>query len=390
VQLPEGLVGAAFDASPTQTAIIDDDGEIVYTNRAWREFGAGNGLPCDVTGQNYLEVCDESDDERAHRIADGIRSLLAGERAMVSVEYPCHGPDEERWFTMRAEGFDHGKRRYALVVHLDITDRKQAERRVRDHNERLETMTGVLAHDLRNPLGVALGYATQLDSDDADTIVTSLQRMETIIEDVLALARSGDVNDTLTVELEERARAAWAQVETPNASLAVSDSASFEADPDLLDHVFENLFRNAVEHGSTGSHPRADNAVEHGSTGPRSQAHEDAVEHGSTSNRPTDDDAVEHGSTSDAVGSGDAATVTVRVGALVDDSTDGVAGFYVEDDGPGIPADQREAVLDRGYTTDPSSTGLGLAMVAHVVDAHDWTISIAEERTGGARFEVRF
>ena len=75
--------------------------------------------------------------------------------------------------------------------------------------------------------------------------------------------------------------------------------------------------------------------------------------------------------------------MTVTVGAIDSD------GFYVEDDGPGIPADTRETVFDHGYTTSETGTGFGLPIVNEIVEAHGGTISVLEGHDGGARFEIR-
>ncbi|WP_226042529.1 sensor histidine kinase [Natrinema sp. DC36] len=62
-------------------------------------------------------------------------------------------------------------------------------------------------------------------------------------------------------------------------------------------------------------------------------------------------------------------------------------GFFVEDDGPGIPIDERESVLEYGHTTSPSGSGFGLAIVSQIADGHGWAIRITESADGGARFE---
>ncbi|WP_235019798.1 HAMP domain-containing sensor histidine kinase [Natrialba sp. INN-245] len=118
-----------------------------------------------------------------------------------------------------------------------------------------------------------------------------------------------------------------------------------------------------------------------GSTSPRSQTPEDAVEHGSTSHAGADGsaDAVEHGAGDSTDESGER---TVRVGW-----DEGV--LFVEDDGPGIPADERENVFDHGYTTSADGTGFGLAIVEAIADAHGWAIDVGEGIDGGARFEIR-
>ena len=64
------------------------------------------------------------------------------------------------------------------------------------------------------------------------------------------------------------------------------------------------------------------------------------------------------------------------------------AGFYVEDDGPGIPADEREAIFDAGYSTRADGTGFGLSIVQRVVEAHEWEIAVTDGNEGGARFEI--
>jgi signal transduction histidine kinase len=73
--------------------------------------------------------------------------------------------------------------------------------------------------------------------------------------------------------------------------------------------------------------------------------------------------------------------VTVTVGELAD-------GFYIEDDGPGIPEGDWQTVFDPGYSTAEQGTGFGLSIVKQVVDAHDWAIEITEGTKGGARFEI--
>jgi signal transduction histidine kinase len=114
------------------------------------------------------------------------------------------------------------------------------------------------------------------------------------------------------------------------------------------------------------------------------------VDHGSTGAQPADERAADHDSAStqsaaeDAVEGDSAATdrLTVRVGELA-----GGDGFYVEDDGPGIPEAERERVFEAGYTTDHNGIGLGLTFVAQLADAYGWEYALTEGSDGGARFE---
>lgn len=124
------LVPPAVDTLPVNLAVLDDEGTILFTNRAWREFGRENDLAMrpSTVGTNYIEVTDEADDETARTVAAGLRDLLAGERDLLEVEYPCHSPDERRWFLMRAAPFERDGERFVAVVHIDVTGRVQAER----------------------------------------------------------------------------------------------------------------------------------------------------------------------------------------------------------------------------------------------------------------------
>jgi signal transduction histidine kinase len=153
--------------------------------------------------------------------------------------------------------------------------------------------------------------------------------MEDLVEDLQSLTLAEQpVQETERVSLGRLADESWSLVETDGATLRVDADGRFEADPHRLQQVFENLFRNAVEHGGEG--------------------------------------------------------VTVRVGTIDGNPT---AGFFVADDGRGIPPDEREAVLESGYSS-ADGTGLGLAIVDGIVGAHDWDLSVTESADGGARFEV--
>ena len=253
-----------------------------------------------------------------------------------------------------------------LTTHIETAvQRADAESELRTERDRLEEFASVVSHDLRNPLNVAQGRVEllkeQTASDHVDPIDRSLSRMESIITDVLALAREGDaVGDVSTVDLETCVADAWATVDTGSATLQYPDElGTVDADAGRLRQLFENLFRNSVEHGSTSNRAEPGDAVEHGSTGSDSTPGEEATDH-------TDP------------------AVTVRVGRLDDGE-----GFYVEDDGPGIPPDERDAIFEHGYTTGSGGTGLGLTIVERIAEAHDWTISVTDSRSGGARFELR-
>lgn len=217
-----------------------------------------------------------------------------------------------------------------LAVVRDITDRKLRERELKRKNERLEEFTSVVSHDLRNPLSVAQGRlelaSEECDSEHLSAIGRAHDRMETLIEDLLELARDGKTTAELEdVNLADVIANSWQNVETADATLHIDTTQTIRADHSRLQQLLENLIRNAVEHGG--------------------------------------DD------------------VTVRAGDLA-------SGFFIEDDGPGIPEQKRERVFEAGYTTADKNSGFGLEIVSEVVDSHGWEIHVTEGSEGGARFEV--
>ncbi|WP_246983459.1 histidine kinase N-terminal 7TM domain-containing protein [Halorientalis marina] len=306
--------------------------------------------------------------------------VLRGEEPVheLNAEIWVETHDGERCYditfsALDGDGDDGAETAHVVLMH-DITDQKEREERLQrqtealegkttqlEHqNERLDEFASIVSHDLRNPLNVAGGRLELLLADegeeltvprsDLEAIKDAHGRMEAIIDDALTLARQGKaITETAPVSVGSVARTAWENVETGDATAEIDCTATVEADRDRLLNVFENLFRNAVEHGSTGNQ----NASRSG----------DAVEHGST----------------------DTASVTVTVG---DVGRDDDQGFYVADDGPGIPDAEKEAVLDRGYTTSESGTGFGLAIVTDIANAHGWDVAVTDSTDGGARFEV--
>jgi len=207
--------------------------------------------------------------------------------------------------------------------------RDRATERLQRQNERLAEFASMVSHDLRNPMGVVEGSlelaADTGDLDHLDRARDALDRMNELVDDLLALARSdAPLGETETVDLASCSRECWANVPTAGATLVVETTRSVDADPTRLRQLLQNVFRNAIEHG-------------------------------------------------------DAATVTVG-------DLDG--GFYVADDGGGVPEEERQRVFERGFSTAADGTGVGLAIVADVARAHDWAVAVTDGASGGARVEV--
>ncbi|MFC6615879.1 PAS domain S-box protein [Halopenitus salinus] len=238
---------------------------------------------------------------------------------------------------------------------VERTERlRERERELTRQNDRLEEFASVASHDLRNPLNVAKGRlhlameeADAAARDDLADVERALDRMEELIEDLLALAREENTEtDETAVPLDDLARGCWDDVETDGATLRVETDRRIRADEGRLRQILENLFANAVEHGSTS---------------PPSQTREDAVDHGSTGS--------------------DGVRITVG-------ETDEEPGFFVADDGSGIPEPERDRVFEYGYSGSESGTGFGLSIVDQAAGAHGWDVRATASETGGARFEI--
>jgi len=228
----------------------------------------------------------------------------------------------------------HGDEPMLLGVARDISDRKAREEELRRQNERLDEFASVVSHDLRTPLNVADGRIRLAresgDLSHLDDAESALDRMEQLIQDALTLARDGrTVESQSPVVLPQLVRTAWNGVGDGDATISVFDEQiTVLADEPRLKRSLENVLRNAVEHA-------------------------------------------------------DEPHIDVRAA-----TADGSAAISVCDDGPGIPADERDDVLRSGYTTSSDGSGLGLGIVSRIADAHGWTLSLSESDAGGLCVEL--
>ncbi|QLD86983.1 histidine kinase [Natronomonas halophila] len=298
--------------------LVDAEGKVRDWNRAAQQLFPALG---DTRGDSLTAVLPSVAD-----VSDDSDSILELDR---------YG--RTRYYRVTVNQFSANTARLGRQITLtDITNREQYRRQLERQNERLERFASLVSHDLRNPLSVAKGRV-ELSLEEGtqpehlEPARDALDRMEELIDELLTLARTGrQIDETETVRVAPLATRSWEMVDAPDASLVVEDGldTSVEADPERLQQLFENLFRNAVEHG-----------------GP---------------------------------------DVTVTVGALAE-----APGFYVADDGGGIPAEVRGEVFEPGFSTAEQGTGFGLPIVREIVEAHGWRIHITEAAGGGARFEIR-
>jgi len=141
---------AILNALPAHIALLDTSGVIITVNEAWRRFATVNALQRDdFVGQNYLNVCESAKGECAEEAlsaADGIRRVLTGGQKEFSLEYPCHSPGEKRWFRLMVTPLNENLLAGAVVMHVNVTERRLAEEILRESQQRLEVETRRL-HD---------------------------------------------------------------------------------------------------------------------------------------------------------------------------------------------------------------------------------------------------
>jgi PAS domain S-box-containing protein len=313
---------------------IDAESEIVYANPAVEDILGY--APEELIGSSKMKIIPER--LQPVHMAALASYVETGERNIDwdGIELPAEheeGHEVSTLISLREHEYD-GEQYFTGIIR-DISERKRREEQLRDQKERLDEFADILAHDIRNPLSVAIGYTDiareEHDAPELESIAESLSRIDDLVDDVLALSKDGrSIGETEPVDVEAVVRESWRNVGTGEATLRIDgDLGGIDADESRFRELLENLFRNAVEHGG--------------------------------------DDT------------------TVSVGRTPDDGT-----LYVADDGPGIPEDVRREVFEYGYSTSEAGTGYGLSIVAQIAEGHGWEVSATEGDDGGARFEIAF
>ena len=321
---------ALYEGSPDMIDIHDESGRIVDANRAMTtELGYDHE---EIVGMDVWEIDDEMDPEEGIELWRGLDM-----DETVRLETTFNRADDSTFpVEVHVRRVDvQGEDRF-LASSRDISDRKAYQQQIERENERLDEFASIVSHDLRNPLNVLSGYLRLAretgDKSYFDRCDTAIDEMNRLIDDVLTLARQGDaVGSVEQVSFDELA-----------SRYGTDGFGSVELDGDTTDPVEIEVEADTDVLADPG---RLTRLLEN--------LFRNAAEHG-----------------------GD----RVVIGDLPD-------GFYVADDGPGVPEDQRDEVFESGYTTSDTGTGFGLAIVERIAEAHGWEVTLTESETGGARFE---
>jgi signal transduction histidine kinase/ActR/RegA family two-component response regulator len=265
-----------LDALPAHIALLDDRGCIVAVNASWRQFAEANSFrdPDQGVGESYLQVCERCDDPAAREVGDGLAALLAGERRQFELEYPCHAPQEQRWFRLMASALDHGGRTVgAVVMHVDITKLRRTEQKLQEARDAAEAANrakdhflAMLSHELRTPLAPVLATVSRLQDDprlrglrrEMALVRRNVELEARLIDDLLDLTRISqgkleldrqlvEIGPLLDLAIQiccvEESSAGRVRVETDIAP----ELPPVEADGSRLTQVFWNLINNAVK-----------------------------------------------------------------------------------------------------------------------------------------------
>jgi PAS domain S-box-containing protein len=320
-----------FETAPDPVVVVSANGAIDKVNPAFGEtFDVEPGA---AIGQTLVDIGVTSE-EFATAFDHGLERTAPDDEFGRTLTFTYEETEStERYIELNADRLcEDGEVTGWVGILRDVTEREQTRQKLEEKNDRLENFANIVSHDLRNPLSVARGHLDLVRetgaTDSLDQIDRSLDRMAQLIDEILTLAQQGEtITERSTVDLSAVVTAAWETADTGGATLQIDDGlGTVEADESRLTQLFENLFRNAVDHNSE--------------------------------------------------------TVTISVGPIED------CGFYVADDGCGIPESKREQVLERGFTTSTDGTGFGLSIVGRIVDAHGWEITVTESENGGAQFEI--
>jgi len=322
--------------------IIENTSAIVYVKDLEGRYTLVNSRYEEVLGMDREEILGQTDfglqsAEYAREVRENdLRALQTGGPIEVE-EAACRGGEVRTYISVKMPIFDGGEPVAVCGISTDITERTRREEALERKNEQLDQFASLVGHDLRNPLNTLSASLELAEStgDEAhfERCRRALDRMDRLLADLLALAREGrDIDEREPLSLRAVVEETWTTLETGDLGLTVEGSATIAADRTRLTQLFENLFRNAAEH---------------------------------------------------ATAAGESGGITVTVGTL-----ERRAGFYVEDDGSGIPESERDEVFRAGFTTAEAGTGFGLSIVEEIAEAHGWAVAATGSEAGGARFEI--
>jgi PAS domain S-box-containing protein len=358
---------STIDGLSTHLCVLDGNGTILATNKAWRKFAETNPpAPHRADkGDNYLQVCDEvtgNEAADAAAFAEGIRAVIRGARAEFAMEYACHSPTEQRWFLGRVTRFAGDGSVRVVVAHENVSERKKLEEQFRQAQklEGIGQLAGGVAHDFNNILAVIQMQADLLKSDDTlskaqleltSEIAAAAQRAAALTRQLLLFSRKETMRPE-DLDLDQSINDMTKMLRrTLGADIQLQFKFSMQplfihADAGMVDQILLNLTVNA----------------------------RDAMPNGGllvieTSAAEFDEEAA-------------ARSAQARPGQFV--------CLSVSDTGCGIPRENLSKIFEPFFTTKEvgKGTGLGLATVFGIVQQHKGWINVYSEVGRGTTFRI--
>ncbi len=391
----ERLAHSTVDALSAHIAILDENGEIIHVNRAWREFAERNSanLKQIADGTNYLAACDRAsghDSDEAAGFAVGIRSVLREDVKEYSLEYPCHSPTENRWYIGRITRFSDGDSIRLVIAHENITNRKEAEAELRRAKEDAESLNAHLqeqtkiaremaeqakmasiakseflanmSHEIRTPMNGVIGMTvllldTELNEEQrrfADIISASGESLLGLVNDILDFSKIeanrldleildfdltsliGDFAGTMALRAEEKGIELFCIIDA-------NVPKYLRGDPGRLRQILANFVGNAIKFTAEGE-------------------------------------------------------VTLKVSVVSEDEGNGrdtdewIIRFSVRDTGIGIPQEKIESLFEKFTQVDASTTrkyggtGLGLAISKQLAELMGGETGVESREGRGSEF----
>ncbi len=278
-----------LNALPAHIALLDHEGVIISVNDAWRYFACQDSPQSQGCGPgaNYLDICDQAigpDAREADQAAAGIRAVLSGSIKSYSLEYPCHSPDDDRWFVMTVCPLSDGPPgKGVIVMHMNVTVQKLAsdeilrlnselEERVRKRtaeleaaNRELEAFSYSVSHDLRNPLNTIDGFSDLLHKEiNTAAQHTGSERSQHYLSRIrYGVVQMGELIDALlSLAQVSRTTLRWEPIDLSamagtllavyhereparQVEVTIEPGLTAAGDPALLRQVLENLLANA-------------------------------------------------------------------------------------------------------------------------------------------------
>lgn len=324
------FINQSIDSMQDIFCVINTDGDIIRLNEYGKQFMKKITREEDDTELNILDIFP---DKQKPQIEKAIYTLIGGNDVKMNLEVIDNENNRIDLDVKSSPLIDSSGEIEGIVgVARDVTKQNEYKNKLKNKNKKLDEFAKIISHDIRNPLAIAKGhldiFINENGSDSSlEKTKDAICRIEDIIDEVLEVTTAD--NSTLKkkhVSIQYIINKCWDNIDTKNAEIHIATNKIISLNEKLSARLFENLFKNSIKHG----------------------------------------------------GSED---IKIKVGTMNN-------GFYIEDNGRGIPPENRNKIFNSAYTTSKSGKGLGLTIVEQVCDVHGWDINVKESESGGARFEI--